>query len=60
MKCFVAVLGLLAVASANPGAAPQVATYSYANPAGVTYRGAGFAPGFSVSFFCLERNICRQ
>jgi hypothetical protein len=47
MKCFVAVFGLLAVVSANPGA-PQLATYSYANPAGVTYRGTGFTPGFNI------------
>jgi len=37
----------MAVAAANPGA-PTLATYSYANPAGVTFRGTGFAPGFAI------------
>lgn len=52
MKCFVAVMGLLALAQANPGL--EFANYHYANPAGVTYRGTGLTPGFAVSYFLVK------
>ncbi|ODN05516.1 hypothetical protein Ocin01_01226, partial [Orchesella cincta] len=44
MKCLAVLCGLLAVASATPGAIQ----YHYANPGGVTYRGTGLGAGFQI------------
>ncbi|CAL8074041.1 unnamed protein product [Orchesella dallaii] len=44
MKCFAVLCGLLAVASATPGAI----SYHYANPGGVTFRGTGLGSGFQI------------
>lgn len=54
MKCLVVLCGLMAVASANPGA---VISYSYANPAGVTFRGTGVSPAVPVSSFPSGENF---